>query len=147
MAPKVVMVAEDAAFLRSVARPFARLRPSIGFEGFTDPVRALARMQAAAPDLLIADARMELMSGAALVAATYLIVTSPHRLSRFDVWLGRDTDPFGAARPAGGNPPQLGADCRLRRHQWRVHGDRQQRHSTNHLGRCHDDGRRGRRGA
>lgn len=69
MAPKVVMVAEDAAFLRSVARPFARLRPSIGFEGFTDPVRALARMQAAAPDLLIADARMELMSGAALVAA------------------------------------------------------------------------------
>ena len=38
------------------------------------------------------------VGGAALVAATYLIVTSPHRLSRFDVWLGRDTDPFGAAR-------------------------------------------------
>lgn len=38
------------------------------------------------------------VGGAALVAVTYLIVTSPHRLSRFDVWLGRDTDPFGAAR-------------------------------------------------
>lgn len=32
------------------------------------------------------------------VVAVGLIVSSPHRLSRFDVWLGRDTDPFGAAR-------------------------------------------------
>ncbi len=30
--------------------------------------------------------------------AVALIVSSPHRLARFDVWLGRDTDPFGAAR-------------------------------------------------
>ncbi|HQY95340.1 MAG TPA: putative lipid II flippase FtsW [Phycicoccus sp.] len=38
-------------------------------------------------------------AGAAFLGvATMLIVTSPHRLSRFDVWLGRDTDPFGAAR-------------------------------------------------
>ena len=36
--------------------------------------------------------------GAFLAVAVALIVTSPHRLSRFDVWLGRDTDPFGAAR-------------------------------------------------
>ena len=27
-----------------------------------------------------------------------MILTSPNRLARFDVWLGRDTDPFGAAR-------------------------------------------------
>lgn len=69
MGLKIVMVAEDAASLRSVARTVARLRPSISFEGFADPVRALARMQAIAPDLLIADVRMEPMSGAALVAA------------------------------------------------------------------------------
>jgi cell division protein FtsW len=30
--------------------------------------------------------------------AVLMIVTSPNRLARFDVWLGRDTDPFGAAR-------------------------------------------------
>jgi cell division protein FtsW len=27
-----------------------------------------------------------------------MILTSPNRLARFDVWLGRDTDPYGAAR-------------------------------------------------
>lgn len=32
-----------------------------------------------------------------LMAVT-MILTSPNRLARFDVWLGRDTDPFGAAR-------------------------------------------------
>jgi cell division protein FtsW len=38
-------------------------------------------------------------AGAAFGAvALALIVTSPNRLARFDVWLGRDTDPFGAAR-------------------------------------------------
>jgi cell division protein FtsW len=31
-------------------------------------------------------------------AAVTLIVTSPNRLGRFDVWLGKDTDPYGAAR-------------------------------------------------
>jgi cell division protein FtsW len=35
--------------------------------------------------------------GFGLVAAV-MILTSENRLSRFDVWLGRDTDPFGAAR-------------------------------------------------
>lgn len=35
--------------------------------------------------------------GFAAVAITF-VVTSPNRLGRFDVWLGRDTDPFGAAR-------------------------------------------------
>jgi cell division protein FtsW len=30
--------------------------------------------------------------------ALLMIVTSPNRLKRFDVWLGKDTDPFGAAR-------------------------------------------------
>jgi len=28
----------------------------------------------------------------------FLVVTSPNRLARFDVWLGKDTDPYGAAR-------------------------------------------------
>ncbi|MCA0336607.1 MAG: putative lipid II flippase FtsW [Actinobacteria bacterium] len=38
-------------------------------------------------------------AGASFAAvALALIVTSPNRLARFDVWLGRDTDPFGAAR-------------------------------------------------
>ncbi len=38
--------------------------------------------------------------GGALVAAmaAAMIVTSPNRLARFDVWLGKDTDPYGAAR-------------------------------------------------
>lgn len=36
-------------------------------------------------------------AGFAAVAVTF-VVTSPNRLGRFDVWLGRDTDPFGAAR-------------------------------------------------
>lgn len=36
-------------------------------------------------------------AGFAAVVATF-IVTSPNRLGRFDVWLGRDTDPFGPAR-------------------------------------------------
>jgi cell division protein FtsW len=38
--------------------------------------------------------------GGSLVAAAafVLIVTSPNRLSRFDVWLGKDTNPYGAAR-------------------------------------------------
>ncbi|PRY56075.1 cell division-specific peptidoglycan biosynthesis regulator FtsW [Knoellia remsis] len=33
----------------------------------------------------------------ATVAVSF-VVTSPNRLARFDVWLGNDTDPFGAAR-------------------------------------------------
>ena len=37
--------------------------------------------------------------GAPFVAgAIFFIVTSPNRLGRFDVWLGRDTNEFGAAR-------------------------------------------------
>ncbi|WP_346767570.1 putative lipid II flippase FtsW [Knoellia koreensis] len=38
--------------------------------------------------------------GGAVMAggALYFIVTSPNRLSRFDVWLGKDTNPYGAAR-------------------------------------------------
>ena len=36
-------------------------------------------------------------AGFAAVAVTF-VVTSPNRLGRFDVWLGRDTDQFGAAR-------------------------------------------------
>jgi len=31
-------------------------------------------------------------------AVVYFVVTSPNRLGRFDVWLGRDTNEFGAAR-------------------------------------------------
>ena len=30
--------------------------------------------------------------------AVLMVVTSPNRLARFDVWLGKDTDPYGAAR-------------------------------------------------
>ena len=30
--------------------------------------------------------------------AVTMIVTSPNRLQRFDVWLGKDTNPYGAAR-------------------------------------------------
>ncbi|KRE61532.1 putative lipid II flippase FtsW [Nostocoides sp. Soil756] len=30
--------------------------------------------------------------------AVAFVITSPNRLGRFDVWLGRDVDPFGAAR-------------------------------------------------
>jgi cell division protein FtsW len=30
--------------------------------------------------------------------AVTLVATSPNRLQRFDVWLGKDTDPYGAAR-------------------------------------------------
>jgi cell division protein FtsW len=33
-----------------------------------------------------------------LVMAAAFVVTSPNRLGRFDVWLGRDTNEFGAAR-------------------------------------------------
>ena len=33
-----------------------------------------------------------------LVMAATFVVTSPNRLGRFDVWLGRDTNEFGAAR-------------------------------------------------
>ncbi|KGN40229.1 putative lipid II flippase FtsW [Knoellia aerolata] len=36
-------------------------------------------------------------AGGAAVAAAF-VVTSPNRLGRFDVWLGRDTDPTGIAR-------------------------------------------------
>jgi cell division protein FtsW len=36
-------------------------------------------------------------AGFAALATTF-VVTSPNRLGRFDVWLGRDTDQFGAAR-------------------------------------------------
>lgn len=36
-------------------------------------------------------------AGFAAVAVAF-VVTSPNRLGRFDVWLGRDTDQFGAAR-------------------------------------------------
>lgn len=36
-------------------------------------------------------------SAFAAIAVTF-VVTSPNRLGRFDVWLGRDTDQFGAAR-------------------------------------------------
>ncbi len=44
-------------------------------------------------------ARWFLGAGAAFGAmALALVLTSAHRLSRFDVWLGRNTDPYGAAR-------------------------------------------------
>lgn len=36
--------------------------------------------------------------GVMAAGAAFLIVTSPNRLSRFDVWLGKDTNPYGAAR-------------------------------------------------
>ncbi|KGN38406.1 putative lipid II flippase FtsW [Knoellia subterranea] len=36
-------------------------------------------------------------AGFAAIAVTF-VVTSPNRLGRFDVWLGRDTDQFGPAR-------------------------------------------------
>lgn len=36
--------------------------------------------------------------GLAAVAATGFVVTSDNRLQRLQVWLGQDTDPFGAAR-------------------------------------------------
>ena len=43
--------------------------------------------------------RMFAYGGSFLVAGlVFLVVTSPNRLSRFDVWLGKDTDPFGNAR-------------------------------------------------
>jgi cell division protein FtsW len=37
-------------------------------------------------------------SGVMLAGAVALVLTSPNRLGRFDVWLGKDTDPYGAAR-------------------------------------------------
>jgi cell division protein FtsW len=37
-------------------------------------------------------------SGVMLAGAVTLVLTSPNRLGRFDVWLGKDTDPYGAAR-------------------------------------------------
>ena len=43
--------------------------------------------------------RMFMWAGAAFGAlAVTLVATSPNRLQRFDVWLGKDTDPYGAAR-------------------------------------------------
>ena len=43
--------------------------------------------------------RLFVWGGAAMVAgAVTLVVTSPNRLARFDVWLGKDTNPYGAAR-------------------------------------------------
>lgn len=39
-----------------------------------------------------------LASGGFAAVAVAFVVTSPNRLGRFDVWLGRDTDQFGAAR-------------------------------------------------
>ncbi len=38
------------------------------------------------------------VGGTGLALAAAFIVAAPHRLQRFNVWLGRDTDPFGAAR-------------------------------------------------
>ena len=40
--------------------------------------------------------------------AIAFVVTSPNRLGRFDVWLGRDTDEFGAAPPADPRPLRPG---------------------------------------
>jgi cell division protein FtsW len=51
--------------------------------------------------LFTAGVSWKLFAGGVLafgVMAVAMIVTSPNRLARFDVWLGRDTDPFGAAR-------------------------------------------------
>ena len=36
--------------------------------------------------------------GAFVALAAAMVIYSPNRLGRLDVWLGRDTDPFGAAR-------------------------------------------------
>ena len=46
------------------------------------------------PDAVFAIAGVPFVAVASLV----LVVTSSNRLSRFDVWLGRDTDMYGAAR-------------------------------------------------
>jgi CheY-like chemotaxis protein len=66
---RVLMVDDEEDLVWTTARQMARERPDLAFEGVTDPEEALARIRAAAPDLLITDVRMPKMSGLELLLA------------------------------------------------------------------------------
>lgn len=69
MTLRVLMVDDEAELVRQAARRIARLRPGTAFEGFTDPLRALARLRESAPGILVTDTEMPAISGLELLSA------------------------------------------------------------------------------
>jgi CheY-like chemotaxis protein len=66
---RVLMVDDEESLVWSFERQFAHERPQWTFEGFTDPYRALERIRAQPPDVLVTDIRMPKMSGIELLVA------------------------------------------------------------------------------
>lgn len=111
---KIGIILVGAALLSAKRRSLGRLRHVL--VPFVVPVAAVPLMLTlAGSDLGTAMVMMAIVAallfaagvpsrmfayGAAGLAAALvaLVVTSPNRLGRFDVWLGKDTDPYGAAR-------------------------------------------------
>jgi CheY-like chemotaxis protein len=63
MKNRVLMIDDEEDLVWTLSRQIARERHDIDFEGFTDPLSALQRINEAPPDLLITDLRMPDMSG------------------------------------------------------------------------------------
>ena len=66
---RILMVDDEADLVSLMARRLARVRPGISFDGFADPLRALASLRTIAPDVLVTDERMPTMSGLELIGA------------------------------------------------------------------------------
>lgn len=75
MTLSILMVDDEAEIVRKAARRIARLRPGTAFEGFTDPLRALARLRESAPEILLIGAEMPAMSGLKLLSAARSVVS------------------------------------------------------------------------
>ena len=69
MTVRVLMVDDEDSLVWSVGQFIRRQRPEWTFEGFTEPLAALARIEASPPDVLITDVRMPKLSGIELLIA------------------------------------------------------------------------------
>lgn len=64
---RVLMVDDEEDLVWTLSRQLRKERPELDFEGFTDPIEALERIEKAPPDLLVTDMRMPRMTGLELL--------------------------------------------------------------------------------
>ncbi|MEW6128330.1 MAG: DUF4388 domain-containing protein [Acidobacteriota bacterium] len=76
MKGRVVMVDDEEHLVWTISRQFVRESPDIEFEGFVDPVEALARIRQSPPNLLVTDVRMPRMNGLELALKAREVVAN-----------------------------------------------------------------------
>lgn len=65
--PRVLMVDDEEDLVWTLSRQVRKERPDMDFEGFSDPIEALERIEKEPPDILVTDMRMPRMSGLELL--------------------------------------------------------------------------------